>query len=164
MSKVSGASAALEVLRQAGLKVSTDRRQESNGAQYEMRELKISAPIATPKPSRQFADQRKAARAILHCAQILSDDVPKRPDVEIPLLFTANCGYSATLIVSDSEEPKVTLKPLNGAWAKYVIDEISEWPLDRRRQYIASIGQAFGETAAQQIRDGLKALWENRKR
>jgi hypothetical protein len=119
MSKVSGASAALEVLRQAGLKVSTDRRQESNGAQYEMRELKISAPIATPKPSRQFADQRKAARAILHCAQILSDDVPKRPDVEIPLLFTANCGYSATLIVSDSEEPKVTLKPLNGAWAKY---------------------------------------------
>jgi hypothetical protein len=45
-----------------------------------------------------------------------------------------------------------------------VIGEISEWPLDRRRQYIASIGQAFGEAAAQQIRDGLKALWENRKR
>lgn len=45
-----------------------------------------------------------------------------------------------------------------------VIDEISEWPLDRRRRYIASIGQAFGEAAAQQIRDGLKALWEKRKR
>jgi hypothetical protein len=45
-----------------------------------------------------------------------------------------------------------------------VIDEISEWPLDRRRQYIASIGQAFGEAEAQQIRDGLKALWEKRKR
>jgi hypothetical protein len=44
-----------------------------------------------------------------------------------------------------------------------VIDEISEWPLDRRRRYIASIGQAFGEAAAQQIRDALTANWAKRK-
>lgn len=119
MSKLSGASAALEVLRQAGMKVSTDRRKETGGVQYQMKELKISTHAPEPQPAQQFADQRKAARAILHCAQILADDVPKRPDVEIPLLFTANCGYSATLIVSDSEEPKVILKPLNGSWAKF---------------------------------------------
>lgn len=44
-----------------------------------------------------------------------------------------------------------------------VIDEISEWALDRRRRYIASIGQAFGEAAAQQIRDALTAKWTKRK-
>ncbi|WP_445376118.1 DUF7696 family protein [Paraburkholderia phenoliruptrix] len=45
-----------------------------------------------------------------------------------------------------------------------VIEEISEWPLDRRRRYIASIGQAFGEAAAQQIRDGLTRLWAERNK
>lgn len=46
-----------------------------------------------------------------------------------------------------------------------VIEEIADWPTKQQRiEYIASIGQAFGEAAAQQIRDGLTALWEKRKR
>lgn len=115
---MSGASKALEILRQAGMKVS-DRGIDSSSPQYEMRELKLPTRTPEQKPISQFADQRKAARAILHAVHLLSDDVPKRPDVEIPLLFTAYCGYSATLILSDSEEPKVVIKPLNGEWAKF---------------------------------------------
>ena len=46
-----------------------------------------------------------------------------------------------------------------------VIEEISEWPTKQHRiDYIRDLGKAFGPAAAQQIRDGLKALWENRKR
>jgi hypothetical protein len=41
-----------------------------------------------------------------------------------------------------------------------VIAEISEWPLQQRRDYIAAIETAFGKDSAQQIRDGLTALWQ----
>jgi hypothetical protein len=44
-----------------------------------------------------------------------------------------------------------------------VLEEIAEWPLDKRRIYIANIEKAFGKDAAQQIRDGLAQIWENRK-
>jgi len=45
-----------------------------------------------------------------------------------------------------------------------LVEEVSEKPLEWRRQYLKDMETAFGEAAAQQIRDGLKALWENRKR
>lgn len=44
-----------------------------------------------------------------------------------------------------------------------VIEEIAEWPLDRRRRYIFDIGQAFGEAASEQIKTALTAAWEKRK-
>jgi len=40
-----------------------------------------------------------------------------------------------------------------------VIDEISKWTLAERRAYIASIEQAYGPAAAQQIKDALTARW-----
>jgi hypothetical protein len=92
---MSGATEALEVLRNAGLKLSQARH---------------------PQPEKQVADHRKAARHLLHHASMLTNDVPKRPDVEIPLLFSADVGYSGMLIVSDSEEPRITLRRLKGVF------------------------------------------------
>lgn len=43
-----------------------------------------------------------------------------------------------------------------------VLAEISEWSLQQRRDYIASIEAAFGKEAADQIRQGLKALWKQK--
>ncbi|MDP9651906.1 hypothetical protein J2793_007381 [Paraburkholderia caledonica] len=46
-----------------------------------------------------------------------------------------------------------------------VIEEIADWPTKQQRiEYIASIGQAFSEAAAQQIRDGLTRLWAERNK
>jgi RNase P protein component len=44
-----------------------------------------------------------------------------------------------------------------------VLDEISEWNLDRRRQYIADIEKEFGSKSAQQLKDGLTELWKRKK-
>lgn len=44
-----------------------------------------------------------------------------------------------------------------------VIDEISEWPLDRRRRYIAEMESAFGKAASEQIKAALQAAWDQRK-
>lgn len=43
-----------------------------------------------------------------------------------------------------------------------VLEEIAEWPLDKRRRYIDQIGRANGEAAAEQIKAGLKRLWAER--
>jgi len=43
-----------------------------------------------------------------------------------------------------------------------VLEEISEWPLQQRRDYIKQIREAFGDGEASRIEDGLKAFWENR--
>jgi len=40
-----------------------------------------------------------------------------------------------------------------------VIDEISQWTLVERRQYINEISNAFGPASAQQIKDALTARW-----
>ena len=44
-----------------------------------------------------------------------------------------------------------------------VIEEISVWSLQARREYIASMEKAFGPKSAQQLRDGLTELWKERK-
>lgn len=41
-----------------------------------------------------------------------------------------------------------------------VLEEIAERDLQYRRDFIASIERAFGKESAQQIRDGLTALWQ----
>jgi len=43
-----------------------------------------------------------------------------------------------------------------------VVEEIAVWTLQARREYIASIQTAFGEQAAEQIRQGLGELWKTR--
>ena len=45
-----------------------------------------------------------------------------------------------------------------------LIDEIAEWTLEQRRQYIADLGNAFGSKAAEQIKQGLTDLWAERKK
>ncbi|HEX7911747.1 MAG TPA: hypothetical protein VF534_27150 [Paraburkholderia sp.] len=44
-----------------------------------------------------------------------------------------------------------------------VLEEIAGWDLAKRRAYIADMGKAFGPEAAEQIKQGLKELWGNRK-
>lgn len=44
-----------------------------------------------------------------------------------------------------------------------VVEEIAVWTLQARREYITSIQTAFGEQAAEQIRQGLGELWRVRK-
>lgn len=44
-----------------------------------------------------------------------------------------------------------------------VLEEISDWPLERRRAYIEEIEAAFGQEAASQIKEALQALWTERK-
>jgi hypothetical protein len=44
-----------------------------------------------------------------------------------------------------------------------VVEEIMSWSLQERRDYIANIAKAFGQQAAQQIRDALTELWRLRK-
>ncbi|WP_229011563.1 DUF7696 family protein [Paraburkholderia gardini] len=43
-----------------------------------------------------------------------------------------------------------------------VIEEIARWSLQARRSYIGEIQKAFGEAAAEQIKQGLAALWSER--
>lgn len=45
-----------------------------------------------------------------------------------------------------------------------VIEEIAEWPLEKRRRYIQQIESASGKEAANQIRAELKRIWEQRDR
>jgi hypothetical protein len=44
-----------------------------------------------------------------------------------------------------------------------VLEEIAEWSLERRRQFIADIEKAFDAKSAQQLKDGLVELWRERK-
>lgn len=44
-----------------------------------------------------------------------------------------------------------------------VIEEIARWSLQARRSYIGEIQKAFGEAAAEQLKDGLRQMWEQRK-
>lgn len=44
-----------------------------------------------------------------------------------------------------------------------LLDEISLWTLQQRREYIASIEAAFGKEDADQIRDGLTQRWARNK-
>ena len=45
-----------------------------------------------------------------------------------------------------------------------LLEEIAEWTLEQRRQYIADLGKAFGSNAAEQIKQGLTELWTERKK
>jgi hypothetical protein len=44
-----------------------------------------------------------------------------------------------------------------------VLEEIAGWTLEQRREYLAEIGKVFGPEAEQQLKDGLKQMWEQRK-
>jgi hypothetical protein len=44
-----------------------------------------------------------------------------------------------------------------------VVEEIADWSLQARREYIASIEKVFGTHAASQIKEALQALWTERK-
>lgn len=43
-----------------------------------------------------------------------------------------------------------------------VLEEISEWSLERRRQYLADIEKAFDAKSAQQLKDGLMEMWKRK--
>lgn len=43
-----------------------------------------------------------------------------------------------------------------------VVDEITDWTLGKRREYLAALEQAYGPAAAQQIRDALTARWQTK--
>lgn len=45
-----------------------------------------------------------------------------------------------------------------------LLEEIAEWPLIKRREYLADIRKAFGIAAEEQIKQGLSDLWVERKR
>lgn len=45
-----------------------------------------------------------------------------------------------------------------------VLEEIAEWDLAKRRRYISQIETANGTTAAEQLRKGLKWMWEAKNR
>lgn len=40
-----------------------------------------------------------------------------------------------------------------------VIDEIIDWTLGKRREYLAALEQAYGPEAAEQIKTALTARW-----
>jgi hypothetical protein len=44
-----------------------------------------------------------------------------------------------------------------------VLQEIAAWTLEERRAYIANLSMTNAEEA-EQVKDGLKALWDQRKR
>lgn len=44
-----------------------------------------------------------------------------------------------------------------------VIEEITEWTLQRRREYLADVRKAFGEAAERQLKDGLTGFWNDRR-
>jgi hypothetical protein len=43
-----------------------------------------------------------------------------------------------------------------------VLEEISAWDLSARRQYLTDIEKAFGAASAQQLKDGLVAMWRSK--
>lgn len=45
-----------------------------------------------------------------------------------------------------------------------LLEEIAEWPLVKRREYLADMRRAFGIATEEQIKQGLSALWAERKR
>lgn len=45
-----------------------------------------------------------------------------------------------------------------------LVEELAELSLEARRSYIADIESASGKEAADQLRQALKALWEERNR
>jgi hypothetical protein len=45
-----------------------------------------------------------------------------------------------------------------------LLEEVAEWPLQKRRDYLEAMQKWFGPEAAQQIKDGLTKLWQERKR
>ncbi len=44
-----------------------------------------------------------------------------------------------------------------------VLTKISQWTLPERRQYLADVEKAFGAAAGKQLRDGLTAMWQEKK-
>jgi hypothetical protein len=44
-----------------------------------------------------------------------------------------------------------------------VIEEISQWTLQQRRQYLVDMERAFGPAAAQQLKDALQTQWTKRQ-
>lgn len=44
-----------------------------------------------------------------------------------------------------------------------VLEEIAAWPLAKRREYIAEMAKAFGEPAAEQLKDGLTEFWKRKE-
>jgi hypothetical protein len=44
-----------------------------------------------------------------------------------------------------------------------VVEEIAEWSLQARREYLANMRKAFGEAAERQLKEALQALWTERK-
>jgi hypothetical protein len=44
-----------------------------------------------------------------------------------------------------------------------VAEEIAEWSLQARREYLANMRKAFGEAAERQLKEALQALWTERK-
>ncbi|MFM0141773.1 hypothetical protein [Paraburkholderia sp. RL18-085-BIA-A] len=43
-----------------------------------------------------------------------------------------------------------------------VLEEIAEWTLQQRREYLADMRKAFGEAAERQLKDGLTGYWKER--
>lgn len=43
-----------------------------------------------------------------------------------------------------------------------VIEEIADWDLQKRRDYLANIETAYGPESAQQLKDGLIARWKEK--
>ena len=43
-----------------------------------------------------------------------------------------------------------------------LLDEIAQWDLQARRQYLVDLERGLGRDAANQVKDGLRELWNNR--
>jgi len=43
-----------------------------------------------------------------------------------------------------------------------VVDEIANWTVAQRRQYLTDLGAAFGKAAVDQLKDALREKWEKR--
>ena len=44
-----------------------------------------------------------------------------------------------------------------------VIEEIAEWDLQARRDYLAAMRKAFGPEAEQQLKEALTTFWKDRQ-
>ncbi|WP_188130766.1 hypothetical protein [Paraburkholderia panacisoli] len=44
-----------------------------------------------------------------------------------------------------------------------VLEEIADWTIDRRREYLADMRKVFGEAAERQLKDGLTGYWKERR-
>lgn len=43
-----------------------------------------------------------------------------------------------------------------------VVEEVSEWPLEKRRDFLENIDAAFGRQSVDQLKDALRANWDKR--